>query len=140
MKQVTQYNKVVSHIAEMVSKTREEWEIESSARSGMYNFLCFSEPDTILKPITVGVQQTSSMTDTQALVAAVGMGKGLKVTMPVSVPGSAPSGGLMVPPTIRPPTQMSSVSPSGVNPLGKAPSSIKTNIKSASQIHPFNQR
>ncbi|CAD7091395.1 unnamed protein product [Hermetia illucens] len=120
MKQVTQYNKVVSHIAEMVSKTREEWEIESSARSG--------------------VQQTSSMTDTQALVAAVGMGKGLKVTMPVSVPGSAPSGGLMVPPTIRPPTQMSSVSPSGVNPLGKAPSSIKTNIKSASQIHPFNQR
>lgn len=119
MKQVTQYNKVVSHVSEMVSKAREEWEIESSSRSS--------------------VQQTSSMTDTQALVAAVGMGKGLKVSMPVAVSGSAPTGGMMVPPAIRPPAPMSSVSPSGVNQLGKAPSAIKTNIKSANQIHPFSR-
>lgn len=117
IKLVAQYNKVVTHVFDMVSKAKEEWEIESSSRSG--------------------VQQTSSMTDTQALVAAVGMGKGLKVSMPVPVPGSAPGGGMMVPPAIRPPAPMSSVSPSGVNQLGKAPSAIKTNIKSANQIHSF---
>lgn len=79
------------------------------------------------------------MTDTQTLVAAVGMGKGLKMSVPIGpVPGSgAPGGGMMVPPAIRPPAPMSSVSPSGVSQLGKAPSAIKTNIKSANQIHPF---
>lgn len=57
-KQVAQYAKVVAHVFDMVSKAREEWEVEASARTG--------------------VQQTSSLADTQALVAAVGMGKGLK--------------------------------------------------------------
>lgn len=116
VKQVAQHNKVVSHILDMVSKKREEWDIESSSRAG--------------------IQQTSSMADTHALVAAVGMGKGLKLGMPMSVPGSGP-GSMMVPPAIRPPAPMSSVSPGGVNQLGKAPSAIKTNIKSAMQVHPF---
>lgn len=113
MKQVTQYNKVVSHILDMVSKAKEEWEMESSSRGG--------------------IQQTSSMADTHALVAAVGMGKGLMNTMPMNVPGPA---GMMVPPRHAP---MSSVSPGGVQQLGKAPAGIKTNIKSAMQVHPFSR-
>lgn len=72
------------------------------------------------------------MTDTHTLVSAIGMGKGLKGIMP-PVPG--PAG--MIPPSIRPQASMSSVSPSGPNQIGKAPSAIKTNIKSANQIHPY---
>lgn len=156
LKQVAQYTKVVSHVYEMINKAREEWEVESSSRSN--------------------VQQTSSLADTHALVAAVGMGKGLKNNVPFSclgpdgigavgpagmavgnvgvpgvmsiggvgvggiggMPGTGPNG-LMVPPAIRPQTSLSSaVSPSGVvGQIGKAPSAIKTNIKSANQIHPY---
>lgn len=72
------------------------------------------------------------MTDTQTLVAAVGIGKGLqKMAMP---PMGGGPGQVMLPPR---PSMMSSVSPQGVGHLGKAPSSVKTNIKSANQIHPF---
>lgn len=119
MKQVTQYNKVVSHILDIVSKAREEWEIESSSRAG--------------------VQQTSSMSDTHALVAAISVGKNLKVSMPMAgMPGSA-VGGMMVPPAIRAPAPMGPITPGAgiANQMGKAPSAIKTNIKSALQIHPF---
>lgn len=42
-----------------MNKAREEWEVESSARGN--------------------AQQNSSVADTHLLVAAVGMGKGLKV-------------------------------------------------------------
>lgn len=81
-----------------------------------------------------GIQQTSSMADTHTLVSAIGMGKGLKGIMP-PVGGPGPAG--MIPPSIRPQASMSSVSPSGANQIGKAPSAIKTNIKSANQIHPY---
>lgn len=116
MKQVAQYTKVVAHVFDMISKAREEWEVESSSRTG--------------------VQQTSSLADTQNLVSAVGMGKGLKGPL-TGGPGGPSAAGMMVPPAIRPQAPMSSVSPSGVNPMGKAPSAIKTNIKSANQIHPY---
>lgn len=99
----------------MVSKAREEWEVESSARSG--------------------VQQTSSMTDTQALVAAVGMGKGLKGPLPGAAGPGAP--GMMVPPAIRPSGTLPATSTAGGAQMTKAPSAIKTNIKSANQIHPY---
>jgi mediator of RNA polymerase II transcription subunit 8 len=49
----------VNHVWDIVSKAREEWETESGSRSA--------------------ATQTSSVADTHALVAAVGMGKGLKV-------------------------------------------------------------
>lgn len=112
----------------MISKAREEWEVESSSRAG--------------------VQQTSSLADTQALVSAVGMGKGLKGPMTgmggmSGVGGGGIGGGhgmgsgIMVPPALRPQAPMSSVSPGGVVPILKAPSAIKTNIKSANQIHPY---
>lgn len=56
IKQVSQFSKVISHIYEMVNKAREDWDTEASSRSG--------------------VQQTSSLSDTHALVAAIGMGRG----------------------------------------------------------------
>lgn len=109
IKQVSQFTKVISHIYEMVNKARDEWDVESSARSG--------------------VQQTSSLSDTHALVSAVGMGKGLVGNM--NVPGGPMSGGMMVPPAIRPTV------PAAGGAAGKAPSAVKTNIKSANQIHPY---
>lgn len=110
-KQVAAYTKVVNHIYEIVSKAREEWETETSSRTG--------------------AAQTSSMADTHALVAAIGIGKGLK-----TMPGAPP--GMMVAPVGpgRPPgpsQQAQQIGPLG----GKAPSSIKTNIKSGGTIHPY---
>lgn len=106
MKQVTQYTKVVSHVHDLVQKSRDEWEIETMNRTGMH--------------------QTSSQADTQALVKAVGMGTSLKVNMGVGPNMNMNS-------VIRPPLQQ--MSP-GVAQIGKLPSSIKTNIKSA-QLHPY---
>lgn len=112
-KQVAAYSKVVNHIYEIVSKAREEWETETSSRAGQ--------------------TQTSSMADTHALVAAVGMGKGLK-----AMPGAPP--GIMVAPVGpgRPPgpsQQAQQMGPIG----GKAPSTIKTNIKSGGSMHPYSR-
>ncbi|KAI4477758.1 hypothetical protein M0804_012586 [Polistes exclamans] len=120
-KQVTQYTKVISHVWDIANKAREEWESEAGSRATQ--------------------AQTSSAADTHALVAAVGMGKGLKsdsVPMVQSNVNPVPSG-MMVG---RPANQQQS---GGQGPLGntqmgqmnKAPSAIKTNIKAASQIHPY---
>ncbi|XP_053983174.1 mediator of RNA polymerase II transcription subunit 8 isoform X2 [Hylaeus anthracinus] len=111
-KQVAQYTKVISHIWDIANKAREEWESEAGSR---------------------GTQaQTSSTADTHALVAAVGMGKGLK-----SGVNSVPSG-MMVgrPGSQQSPGQGSLGNPS-LGQMSKAPSTIKTNIKAASQIHPY---
>ncbi|XP_018325068.1 mediator of RNA polymerase II transcription subunit 8 isoform X2 [Agrilus planipennis] len=120
-KQVAAYQKVVSHVWDIVNKAREEWEVESSARGS--------------------TQQNSSVADTHLLVAAVGMGKGLKMvnnpnnqtnqgnSMIVGSQGpgrpSGPPGQSNLPPSTQPMT------------MNKAPSAIKTNIKSATQIHPY---
>ncbi|XP_068084116.1 mediator of RNA polymerase II transcription subunit 8 isoform X1 [Anabrus simplex] len=121
-KQIAAYTKVVNHVWDIVSKSREEWESESGARSG--------------------TNQTSSVADTHALVAAVGMGKGLKamVAQPVQsgpqsmmvAPGGRPGGGPQQPGAPMNPNQ-----PGPMGPMGKAPSTIKTNIKAATQIHPY---
>lgn len=108
-KQMSAYSKAVNHVWELVSKMREEWESEGSARGG--------------------TAQTSSVADTHALVAAVAMGKGLKPQQ--SVPA-----GMMVAPVGTPGGPMNP-NPPGMGPMGKAPSSIKTNIKAANQIHPY---
>lgn len=65
-KQVAAYQKVVTHVWDIVNKAREEWEVESSARGAN--------------------QQNSSITDTHLLVAAIGMGKGLKVSVKNVIP------------------------------------------------------
>lgn len=124
-KQLTAYSKVVSHVWEIVSKAREEWESEGSARGG--------------------ASTTYSVQDTHTLVAAVALGKGLKM-MPQGVqPGSQ---GMMMAPMGRPgsggPPGQPGPGPMNPNqqqqqmgPVGKAPSGIKTNIKAAAQIHPY---
>lgn len=106
-KQVAQFTKVVSNIHDMVSKVREEWDSEASTRAGL--------------------QQTSSLSDTHLLVGAVTQGKGLKIDhMPMGGPMHAP----------RPTAPMSGISP-GQGGVGPFKSQIKTNIKAANQVHPY---
>lgn len=106
-KQVSQFTKVISHVYDMVNKAREDWDVESGR---------------------AGIQTTSSVSDTHALVAAIGMGKGL-------VPETGAS---MVPP-VRPTMPTGPAAPTPASTIGKAPSGIKTNIKSANQIHPYSR-
>lgn len=56
MKQVAQFNKILTHVFDMVTKARDEWDVEASSRPG--------------------IQQTSSLSDTHALLTAIGLGKG----------------------------------------------------------------
>ncbi|XP_076242739.1 mediator complex subunit 8 [Calliopsis andreniformis] len=120
-KQVAQYMKVINHIWDIANKAREEWESEAGSRTTQ--------------------TQTSSTADTHALVAAVGMGKGLKsdtVQMVQSGVNSVPSGMMVGRPgnQQQAPGQGSLGNPS-MGQMSKAPSAIKTNIKAASQIHPY---
>ncbi|EFN62887.1 Mediator of RNA polymerase II transcription subunit 8 [Camponotus floridanus] len=120
-KQLTQYTKVIGHVWDIANKAREEWESEAGARATQ--------------------AQTSSAADTHALLAAVGMGKGLKSDSIQMVQSGVNSvnNGMMVG---RPGNQQQTP---GQGPMGnpqmgqmnKAPSAIKTNIKAASQIHPY---
>lgn len=120
-KQVAQYTKVISHVWDIVNKAREEWESEAGSRATQ--------------------AQTSSAADTHTLVAAVGMGKGLKsdsVQMVQSGVNPVPSGMMVGRPGNQ--QQTPGQGPLGNSPMGqmsKAPSAIKTNIKAASQIHPY---
>lgn len=116
LKQVGQYTKVISHVYDMVCKAREEWEVESSARAG--------------------VTQSSNTADTHALLAAVGMGKGLKNTLAATSGAASPSGSTTTPTTRAQGTNGASPAPA----TGKAPSGIKMNIKSANQVHPYTTR
>ncbi|CAH1363915.1 hypothetical protein MTP99_000268 [Tenebrio molitor] len=116
-KQIAAYQKVVSHVWELVSKAREEWEVESSARGS--------------------TQQNSSVADTHLLVAAVGMGKGLKMGANPNGQPNQTSGGMMVAPQGRPGGTPGQIPANAQAMATKAPSAIKTNIKSATQIHPY---
>lgn len=135
-KQIAAYQKVVNHVWDIINKAREEWESESGSRTGQ--------------------QQTSSVADTQQLVAAVGMGKGLKVMqgnagaggpgVGGNIPGQMPGpGGIMgAPQGVRgnpglpqPGAGQPNIGGPGIGPGGKAPSAIKTNIKPGNQIHPY---
>jgi len=83
-KQVTAMNKVVGHVWDMVNKAREEWESEAGSRAG--------------------AAQTSSIADTNCLVAAISMGKGLKHTVPPpGMMGGPPSGPQRGPGALGPP-------------------------------------
>lgn len=119
-KQIAAYQKVVSHVWDIVSKAREEWEVEASSRGS--------------------TQQNSSVADTHLLVAAVGMGKGLKMGANPNGQPNPTSGGIMVAPPGRPggPPGQTPLPPSTqAMSMSKAPSAIKTNIKSANQMHPY---
>lgn len=78
-----------------------------------------------------GMQPTHSIADTHALVTAVGTGKGLRPGMSMVGPGVGAPG--MGPARGPAPGQLGPAPPT----LPKAPSAIKTNIKAANQIHPY---
>ena len=68
-------------------------------------------------------EKSQSMEDTSALLAAINHGKGLKaVTGPSLAPRPSPG-----PVSMQQPSQQ----------VSKAPSTIKTNIKAANQVHPY---
>ncbi|XP_071449737.1 mediator of RNA polymerase II transcription subunit 8 isoform X1 [Hetaerina americana] len=119
-KQVAAMNKVVSLVWDLISEARESWENEVGARAG--------------------VAQTSSVADTHALVAAVGMGRGLKQSSSGGpqnnngVPGAGGMGNSVAGGRggMGPGQQQQQMGQ-----MSKAPSAIKTNIKSATQVHPY---
>lgn len=76
------------------------------------------------------MQPTHSIADTHALVTAVGTGKGLRPGMPSIVPPGVGAPGMG---QARGPTPLGPAAPA----MPKAPSAIKTNIKAANQIHPY---
>ncbi|CAH0385154.1 unnamed protein product [Bemisia tabaci] len=117
-KQIAAYTKAINHILDIVAKAREDCESENVTRGG--------------------ASQTSSLADTQTLAAAIAIGKGLKPMVPQGVQ----SPGMMVPPGNRPPGQgppMNPNQPPQMGMMGKAPGTIKTNIKSAGQMHSYNR-
>jgi mediator of RNA polymerase II transcription subunit 8 len=70
--------------------------------------------------------QTSSMADTTSLIAAINYGKGLKTSPPKAA----------VNPVM---TQVPQTAPNLRPAAGKAPATIKTNIKAAASGHPYNR-
>nr|SVE75522.1 EOG090X0JK2 [Daphnia dolichocephala] len=100
-KQINALNKVVSHVLDQITHSREDWENEATVRAA--------------------AAQTCLTADTHALIAAVGLGKNLK-TLPIAAP-TQPGPGRAQP---------------GPAP-GKTTSTIKTTIKAASQVHPYNR-
>lgn len=115
-KQVAQFNKIVTHVYDLISKARDEWDIESMHRNIR--------------------TETCNQNETQILVKAVGMGIGLKGIGNAGMPPTGMLGMSPLPLRVPGPAQMSSQSPVGMQVTGKLPSSIKTNIKSA-QLHPY---
>lgn len=127
-KQVQCLNKMCSNLLEKIIKEERESEISSLRQN----------------------KQTYNPTDTNALVAAVAFGKGLSNRRPPVPGGPLPAGqgaggmlqgsaGLTQVPMSLPPNQaqhMAGVSMPQTGQPGKMPSTIKTNIKSAS-MHPY---
>nr|SVE92781.1 EOG090X0JK2 [Megafenestra aurita] len=100
-KQINAMNKVINHVLDQITHSREDWENEATVRAA--------------------AAQTCVIADTQALIAAVGLGKSLK-TVPITAPVQPGPGR----------TQAGSAP-------GKTTSTIKTTIKAASQVHPYNR-
>lgn len=106
-KQVAQYNKIVSHVYDLISKSRDEWEMEMMHRNVR--------------------SETCNQNDTQTLVKAIALGIGLKTGSPAMMMQQPGARGVPMSNVSPMPQQMQ---------MGKMPSSIKTNIKSA-QLHPY---
>ncbi|KAG5682716.1 hypothetical protein PVAND_012050 [Polypedilum vanderplanki] len=110
-KQEAQFKKIVTHIGELITKMKEEWEMESLHRN--------------LRT------ETCNQNDTQILMKAVGMGIGLSLKTNTPAMLMQQPGGMARVPN---PVQMAASSP-GMQ-MNKMPSSIKTNIKAAN-LHPY---
>jgi len=107
MKQVSNTHKICTNVLELISNVRENWESEAGARAQ--------------------IPQTYTQNDTVALLSAVSAGKGLKGPMKLGVGGVTTSG----------PSQQHPQTQQAVGSMSKVPSAIKTNIKSASSVHPY---
>ncbi|XP_033636315.1 mediator of RNA polymerase II transcription subunit 8-like [Asterias rubens] len=114
-KQINSMNKLVNRILDMVNSAKDDWEGDNAA-------------------MRLTSLSNSNPTDTAALVGAITNGRGLKpIRMPVqgqhSIPGQ-PGG-----PTLsQPQRQDQHVA------MGKAQSTIKTNIKAGVTAHPYGHR
>lgn len=108
-KQIATLNKIGNNIVDVVKNAREEWESESGQRAN--------------------IAQTSSLSDTNALIGAISLGKGLRPSL-----GSPKSHSPL-------PSQVSAPQRGGkafaMHPGSKVPSAIKTNIKAAGGVHPY---
>ncbi|CAI9736157.1 mediator of RNA polymerase II transcription subunit 8-B-like [Octopus vulgaris] len=107
-KQLNSLNKITSNIIDIINSAREEWESEANQKS--------AQP------------QTSSMADTNTLIQAITIGKGLKQPTPRRSENSHQNNNINTQPQTQKP-------PASTN-ISKAPSTIKTNIKAASS-HPY---
>ncbi|XP_050430862.1 mediator of RNA polymerase II transcription subunit 8-like [Adelges cooleyi] len=104
LKQLTAFNKVVNYVLDLVSKSREEWKVETGAQ--------------------IGINQTSSMADLHTHISGGSIDKNLKPTVQQVSPGS-----MMVPASGRPvtPGMGPSTPPMGLMP--KQPPGVKANAK-----------
>jgi mediator of RNA polymerase II transcription subunit 8 len=107
-RQTTMANKIVTNMIEIIKNTRDEWETESRSANQT---------------------QTSSLSDTNTLVAAINNGKGIK---PLSVSPKV-ANSQMIPMQQMTPQVATPARASG----GKAQPTIKTNIKAATAMHPY---
>jgi len=113
-KQLTVMEKITTEKLKLINRERDDMDLKANARSEM--------------------ERTSSLDDTMTLVAAVAYGKGLRgIPMQTMPPGM--HGG----PSHGPPGMMLNRPPMGQAPTmpGKVQSTIKTNIKAGTQVHPY---
>jgi len=119
-KQLAVLEKVVRDTLKLIQREREEMDAKSAGRAEQ--------------------EKTHSVEDTRSLLDAINHGKGLKTGgLGVGMGGPArqsPVGGV---PGVGPPQQqgMPGGPQHGQPPGSKAPSTIKTNIKAANQVHPY---
>lgn len=104
-KQLNAMNKVTSNILDIINSHRDDMESDANQKSTL--------------------AQTSSMSDTNSLIAVTMFGKGLKSLRRSDSTQSQPS------------IQQTAQQPKAQVGTGKAPSTIKTNIKAASGTHPY---
>lgn len=111
-KQVNSLGRVTNNIIDLVRNSRDD--SDADRKSAM--------------------NQTSSVNDTNALIAATSFGKGLKqLRQPTIVPGPPIPQQRMTPPPQQPHIPMPNIT------MSKAQSSVKSNLKNSSSIHPYNR-
>ncbi|KAK2171382.1 hypothetical protein NP493_1073g00021 [Ridgeia piscesae] len=111
-KQITTLNKISMNMIEIINSKRVEWEGEMNQRS--------SQPTT------------SSLSDTNAVIAAISFGKNLKSSRRQDSTGQGQH-------SSDHKSQHSSSQSGGSVHINKPPSTVKTNIKSAPNAHPYNR-
>ena len=120
-KQIMVLEKIMREVAKTINKEREDMDTRANSRPDM--------------------EKTCAVEDTFNLVAAVSLGKALKAPPMPQGPSHGGMGGPMGSRGPPPGGMMGGPGgPSGpIGPMGKMPSGLKTNIKSANQVHPYSR-